>query len=585
MENGHVEAGPYGFNNEPSGLSWEHPKNGWMPVTATALSVNGIGSDVATGGAMRLVEVFDVDGNSREVALAASEIAGGGNAIRRLAEAGMVIVPGMEKKLLTYIQLYTPAERFDHTGASGWVGERNAFLVGQEVIGDDDGRRVIFNPKSPKLVRGFSMCGTLERWKHRVAMLAAGNFLLLSTLCVGFSGPLLRVLGFAGGGLHYHGRSSRGKTSILQFVASIWGDGTDPAVPTDTTLIRTWHSTGNALDALAEAHSDTLLALDELGKFSGKDLDHTIYALCGGQGKQALTSQRQLRSAGTWHSNIISNGEISVAQRIEQSGKRVMTGHMVRLIDIAVAEPFTNTHGMTAGDFANHLKQAVREEFGTAGPEFVRRLVAELAENPGLVEEYREHIEIVADELRFDGIEPEQMRILRRFALYQLAGQLACGWGILPFDEEGEAVSAAIRNLRDLWLAGNSEVSDMARAIQRLRSFIVRYHGGFVNIRNRNSSHGNARGYWNPTQKLYLFDDEQLQTASGGADHGEVAKELRDMGLLVSHEPKRLKVKQKLAWMDGRWERFYAVRANIVGGDEANDEANVAFESDDPADL
>lgn len=578
MMDENFEVEPAGYTMSSCGLKYEHPKHGWQHATTTPFRVLAIVSDAETGHKSHLIEVADLDGKKVQVRIPASELMlGGGASIRKLADVGMVILPSMEKIVVAYCLLFRPTSRLELTERNGWHDDTAIFVLPKETVGETDGRKILFLPKAESLTRAIHANGNLVDWISSVARLAKGNPLLVFSLCAALSGPLLKMVGFSGGGAHFYGRSSRGKTTLLQLATSCWGDATDPGVPTEGTMVRTWHTTGNALDALSEAHSDTLLPLDELGTFSGRDLDQVIYQLAGGQEKSTLTTTRKLRNGGKWRSNILSNGEISVRQRIEVSGKRVMAGQLVRMIDIPVSEVFHDTKGMEAGQFANHLKQAVRSQFGTAGPQFVRMLMEAHADDPELPDSFRAHIEEVSETLEAANIEPEQKRILRRLALYQLAGDLAVQWSILPFSED--EVVTAVSYVRDLWYSGGLEISDTVRALDRLRAFILRYHGGFVSIRNKNAFHTNARAYYNPEQGIYLFDDDQLQQACGGVDPLDVAKELRGLGLLVTHEGGRLKVKQKLAWLDGRWVRFYGIHSKIVG-EKDNGEENASDENE-----
>ncbi|MGE5164659.1 MAG: DUF927 domain-containing protein [Sphingobacteriales bacterium] len=56
-----------------------------------------------------------------------------------------------------------------------------------------------------------------------------------------------------GGGVHLRGPSSVGKTALLRSAASVYGP---------PSFLRSWRATANALEATAEQHTDTLLALD-----------------------------------------------------------------------------------------------------------------------------------------------------------------------------------------------------------------------------------------------------------------------------------------------------------------------------------
>ena len=73
-----------------------------------------------------------------------------------------------------------------------------------------------------------------------------------------FAGPLLGLIGREGGGFNFYGQSSRGKTTLAEASASVWGKGGRPG------FVRSWRSTANALEATAALHTDTLLVLDEL---------------------------------------------------------------------------------------------------------------------------------------------------------------------------------------------------------------------------------------------------------------------------------------------------------------------------------
>ncbi|MBW2186462.1 MAG: DUF927 domain-containing protein [Deltaproteobacteria bacterium] len=396
-----------------------------------------------------LVAVWDVDGNERQVLLPARSVASGTAGISFLVDAGLVIMPDFGKLVAGFIHLSRPQGRLERTELTGWLKDSPVFVYPGEIIGQQTGVEILHEPKSKALTQAFYSRGTLEEWRQHVAVLAKGNPLMAFVLCASLSGPLLKVVGFTGGGSHLYGRSSRGKTTMAQFAASVHGDATDPGVPTSRSLVRTWHTTANALDALAEAHSDTLLVLDEAGSFAGKDLDQTIYQLCGGQEKSTMLSSRKLRRSGNWRSNLLSTGEISIQQRIEASGRLAMAGQLVRLIDIPIGEIFTDTKGMEPGQFATELKNVCRKYFGTAGKAFVRSLQKVLAEDPeALADSLRDYVEEYAQDLAVDDVAPEQMRILRRFALYQVAGELAVQWGILPLTDAD--VVQAVQHARDL---------------------------------------------------------------------------------------------------------------------------------------
>jgi len=67
--------------------------------------------------------------------------------------------------------------------------------------------------------------GTVEEWREGVTRLASGQVLPVPAISAALAGPLLQLAGMEGGGVHFWGRSSQGKTSLLALAASVWGPG------------------------------------------------------------------------------------------------------------------------------------------------------------------------------------------------------------------------------------------------------------------------------------------------------------------------------------------------------------------------
>ncbi len=259
-----------------------------------------------------------------------------------------------------------------------------------------------------------------------------------------------------------------------------------------------------------------------------------------------------------------------------------MAGQMIRMIDIAVGdEIIQNTHGLEPAAFVDKLKKACATWYGTAGPAFISEIVGYLDDD---AESFRfdllEALEEFTCALTPDGLQPEQARAIRRFALLRLAGELAVQFGILPLTDDD--IRQAVEYARNCWLSGTTnDISDTDRAIRALQGFIVRNHSTFANTRDSQSKVSNLKGFFNAENGWYLFDDMQLQAAIGGHDVKETVRALRDKRLLVTHEGGRLKVKQKIARMGNKWIRFYAVKSSILevnfdSGDEPDSQVEQA---------
>ena len=121
--------------------------------------------------------------------------------------------------------------------------------------------------------------GTLDNWQKGVGALAHGHTLPVLGVSAAFAGPLLHLAGLEGGGVHIFGTSSKGKTTIQQAAASVWGRGDSPG------YLRSWRTTANGLEGVAASATNTALILDELGLVEARDAASGVYSLSNGVGK------------------------------------------------------------------------------------------------------------------------------------------------------------------------------------------------------------------------------------------------------------------------------------------------------------
>ena len=173
------------------------------------------------------------------------------------------------------------------------------------------------------------------------------------------------------------------RPTLLQIAASAWGCGSDPGRDSKS-FVQRWLQTLNALEALAACHSDMLVCLDELGTITG-DLGQAIYMLSGGSGKGSMDSHRNLTKRRVWHVIVLSSGEKTVTEVIEDGGKQVKAGHIVRLIDIPAVGIFTSLDGGNIAEVVNNIKDRCARFYGVAGPEMVKCLISAIRVNPDQV--------------------------------------------------------------------------------------------------------------------------------------------------------------------------------------------------------
>lgn len=400
-----------------------------------------------------------------------------------------------------------------------------------------------------------------------------GNPTLQLVVCVALAPPLLKFAEMDSFGVHLFGSSSQGKTTALQVGSSVWGNGTDPAASSESGIQR-WNTTANALEGIAAAHNDGLLALDEMGTFTGFDFGSVVYNLMGGQGKVRMNDRAGLRDSRSWRLIAISTGEISIKSKIEESGRTVKAGQLNRFLDIPVSNRVLQpSHAMGTAQLADLLKEAAGRCYGTLGPVFVDKLIHSAAD-AGALQQRTKHL-MAHYTTQLNGtvqLETHQVRGLKRFGLICTAAHLAAEFQLLPWPLE-ESIYA-IAEAAHTWL--EDTVSDATRGIIAVRNFILQYQESKFRTTHepeyaKSQTVYDLAGYFLPDKSIYAFTPDGFKRACGGLDTKSVAAALDKHGFLFKNESGRLTSKVSIPGTPGRM-RAYAVKLEILGADLVGNE-------------
>ena len=354
------------------------------------------------------------------------------------------------QKLVEYVLNHHPeaTERLRCVSRIGWHDLR--YVLPTSVHGQQDGEGVIYQGADSG---DFASAGTLEDWRQHIAAMAAGNSRIVFAISVAFAGVLADMAGESGGGFHYVGTTSKGKTStLLDPAASVWGS--------PDRFAKKWRTTQNGLEALCLGRNDNLLILDELAQIAAADAGGAAYLIANGQAKARMTKEGGNRPAQTWRVMLLSAGEIDLAQHMAEAGKTARGGQMARLPAIpadagAGMGTLEALHHHTSGQaFADAMKGSTRSYYGTAGQAFLEKL-ASPEEQQTIRAEVRAQVAKALGHMGIpDGAAEEVGRVAARFALVAFAGELATRYGVTGW-QAGEAFRAARRCFRE-WLAENN---------------------------------------------------------------------------------------------------------------------------------
>lgn len=502
-----------------------------VPVKISSpVVVNGRCRNATGHGWGRVLCVQDPEGNWHELLFEGRQLSQSPNvALAPLFDHGLELAPERKaaESVMMLLRSWQPQAVYLRFHRLGWTSDaHDAFVLGN---GRVIGHALVTTDSIPDdMMAAIHARGTLDAWKNEVADRCVDNPLMVLAVSHAFSGPLLSILGQTGGGFHLRGVSSRGKSTIQYVASSVWGS---------RSLLQSWAGTPSGLEGIAAACNDTLLNLEELHNADPRTIGQIIYMLANGKGKLRGKANGKLRSAQQWRVPILSSGEVSLEEHMAKAGRGTSDGQEVRLINLEADGrahgAFDALHGSESGKaFAEQVDQASLENYGHAGPVFVKYVMWNRAKRMNMqnfVDSFCLHVARRADLSPNDG---QAHRVLKRFAIAALAGELATKAGLTNWPE-GAAWTAAREVFRN-WFEAEEGATNMeiATVVQRTRDYVAKHPGRFQTIGTEDNLpiDGWRDGHW-----VYIRT-ECWQKIHAPNDPVEVARLHTDGGFLKTQK-------------------------------------------------
>ncbi|MBB1455213.1 DUF927 domain-containing protein [Pseudoalteromonas sp. SG43-5] len=593
---------PFGYNMDDRGIWYTDDKSNskrlCSPIELIARSRSGLGDGRNWG---ILLRFKDFDGQEKlwNIPMQAFATDGGSEVIRGLLERGLDISSHRDakRKILEYLQEYETSRRMSLVYKMGW--HNKSFVLPDSVIGSDS--NVMYYSERPAMCK-LGINGTLELWKSNISKYCSGNPLALFAVSAALSAPLVELMGYESMGFHFFGDSSWGKSTLLNVACSVFGNPEKYKC--------TFRATDNALESLASSHSDMLLALDEINQVDSRIIGDIIYMLGNGQGKHRANERGQAGdSQHRWKLTYLTNGEKTLEQYLLEGGKKVTGGMEMRFIGIKATFNdseadkknkgiFNHCHEFAGGaDLSNHLNRNMKNNHGTAFPEFIKMLVQQDFKElvAWLVKEVDK---FVSTNLTAEAGGQVQ-RAAAKFALVGLSGELATKWGITDWSK-GEAYAAA-KECFNSWLntrggEGNMEDKQLFDHVKQQfdlygESKFKRWDKSTKTMADNPSTIIDTHvptpsEMWGYREHLdskspldgdtqdviyYVYPTAFEKVICKGNDHLRIARLLRDKGALVLRDSEfkenRLKTKERIPGSGKTMRQIYKIRGSALFND------------------
>jgi uncharacterized protein (DUF927 family) len=587
-----TSAVPSGFNLTNKGLFAVDPDSmGAGTLIAGPLKITARTSDEHGNRWGQRIEWTDADGRPHVWNMPRKLLAGDPLTIRQqLLDGGLHLTStrSAQNKLARYLSEAKPKKRLRVVSRTGWHDHagKAAFVLPNATLVAEGKPDIFLQTENSATNPPIAQAGTLQDWQANIAALAVKNSRLALSLCTAFAAPVIGIVDIEGGGIHFQGSSSIGKSSALKVAASVFYGGRL------RDGLGSWRSTDNSLEAVAAAHCDLPLALDEMGEADPFTVGKTAYMLANGRGKGRANQDGSGRPAAEWRLLFVSSGEIGLTEAMQgpkTGGGVVRAGQEVRIVDLParVGELGlfeTCHHFASSKDFAEHLSTATQQYYGTPGMAWLHYLVVN-----------RDQVAAAAKALIADFVKREVpvdasgqvARVANRFGLVAAAGEIAAHAGILPWPtgEAARAASACFKAWRGNRAAGDG-TGEEARSVEAVRKFIATY--GDSRFTTINGSADTTTDLLDlkigppdsvvqrtPLQRagyrkrdadgwLYLIDTGVWkEEVCAGLNATEVARVLADKGHLVRGDGDNLTVSHRVPDVKGKV-RFYTVRSSIL---------------------
>lgn len=339
------------------------------------LWVSGFGYTIDTDEPLIQLTYMDVMSQQKSVWLARGQITDE-RQLLQLGAAGLPIDSDNAEHVLVYLRAMEaenqgnpgcPHLRVGHRSGPYLVDKKLGWLIGKQWIGaghmESDPRN------NTKYTLALTPNGDATAWFAKWREVREESWVARFCLGASFATPLLRLLKCRTFIVHHWGQSSTGKTALANFCQAIWGN---PEL-----LFSSLNRTEISITEIFRHMTDLPILYDETQVSTVKDKKEghakLIYAICSPSGRERGAKDGGLRQdKQAWLTIARLTGEGPLIEEDSDLG-----GQFNRVLQI-------NSPAFKSSQAAEAVYPFIAENYGHAGPAFLRMLAEVLAAEGGL---------------------------------------------------------------------------------------------------------------------------------------------------------------------------------------------------------
>ena len=410
-----------------------------------------------------------------------------------------------------------------------------------------------------------SICsrGDIGQWRNAMRW-AVNHPNLLVMILASFSSPLLRLFSQSGFTLDFCNKTSTGKTTGLNFAASVWGN---PDTNASGSLIKGWDSTTNSLERVAACRTDLPMFMDDTKTARcAEDVARTVFKLANGSGRGRATIHGLAREINFLNITI-STGEDPISETATYGGLDAR--------NLEISGPMFKEQSNEFAVEIEENRQQIMESYGHAGPAFISYLLS----NTDRWDEWRKLRKEIAGKLktRQDNV---LNRLAKNMSVVWAGGEILREAGIL--DVTAEQIENAVMGVWSVCINNKDRTEMDISALHCVGHFVAANADNVLlwdddSIKNTQTNGSYSAGNWTKTlanpegdtslssfrsrsPKVARMDVRNGKMVRLAIESGALKKCLEDGGYVASQMKKQWRDR---GWLDTQDSKRFSKRVNL----------------------